>query len=1342
MPRQRFKKAITNFSKGYATFFGPLDIPDDVFSFLKNITSFIGGKLLKSPLTSKITETNSIIDLHQGGTNQLFIYKPDWLLNDSDTVDGVDEENSTKSYYIILAQKPDASGRTCFLYSHEASEIDVSSGSMITDSWASLIKGDFFGWGDDLNIEPDFFVFNNNLRISDGNMNNSHESKWFGHIKRDFYGYNNSSGKSNGHDNYLMAPSPSRPIQAVQRNGWYFYDQHIAAPVSKKLLSPLDKENIVREPGEIGIIVQDARLNAEKQLASDANFLEVNPGDAYAYPIVDSKDLFSPEDRYATTFVYDYVSESELSRDEFGNIGVSGFDCFQPPDILEGEDDLIYEYADDEGDKKTIHLSTESAGDGTDTFDWNELIFETDAQASAFKSLDVIRIASEKILLVKQSGLSWSCVRGVYNTTPVKLSEEDDIYRVQLKQNARAISIVLGTGAKGCFSSVLFGSGTMLAIAANKSLGSFARNIKLTFDYNSGITNNTANIGIRNYNSEGKEVEIVIEFRGFSADDFKDLINTGTVSGKTINYPGWDVLDSPDNQTYASGVMSKEAFQGFFTGAQFVNAINSSTNITADVTASFFGGLENEDSGRKNEKTYLSKRITGINLYWQPKGAVDWYLVNSYDIKKGLVDDPAVSMKKYFTAEQDCGTATYNDSNPRGTEGDFVEKSMPQSGNIGAWIEPPFLHKLGQLKHYNDPDNPNSASNITTLVCKSGFKIDPLDENRNNFSTVTNNMVATNGCIALISKSSKYGEDGYNYISSSFYGTISFGNYSGTAKVNNATLYISGQWGKVAFFGGIPASARKLAGAMSADIIFDKTANTVSFGANTSSNGFDEHLDNLGFNSGDFIFISTDIPGHPNNGLYKIEESDTLTDVINDNDEGTKRTLIHLDRDFREIAKSGNFAPATTPLSGAKYLTNDLGCSFTNGTKNMIPPGSEYTNISGIERWFDIEVYAPRADALATRRVPHYGFKDITYQGVLDRAESFRFSKVRWAASTVLNGQVIIGNVDVMDENEQTSKERSRILWTNSYKPDEFTIGKSRTVGKIDSDPIIGLEAFNNALFVIKTKNSYICDPAANFRDVQYLPALGTPWKNAIVGTQKGIVVANKKGIFLLPEAKELSLPIRDDFHKLTFNNPVIGYSAKTGAISFIPDTSEKNAQSRERYIFNIENEAVFKEIMDDPYSANQPTLIGNFIEGETGHSEFLSSSAYGASIHRFVSTYNDSDGVAITDEDTAHTRVDKFEIESKDFTFDDPSQIKYLEYMYLTYKFGNNITLKIYADGKFVREIKLPAHYTLKNRKIPIKAQGKTLKFKLIETENNTTKKYHLELEDIIVEGYYTGKS
>ena len=75
-------------------------------------------------------------------------------------------------------------------------------------------------------------------------------------------------------------------------------------------------------------------------------------------------------------------------------------------------------------------MIVESAGDDTDSLNWNELVFETEAQASVFKSLDVIRIASEKILLIKQDGLSWSCVRGVYNTTPVKLSEEDDIYRV------------------------------------------------------------------------------------------------------------------------------------------------------------------------------------------------------------------------------------------------------------------------------------------------------------------------------------------------------------------------------------------------------------------------------------------------------------------------------------------------------------------------------------------------------------------------------------------------------------------------------------------------------------------------------------------------------------------------------------------------------------------------------------------------------------------------------------------------------------------------------------------------------------------------------------------------
>ena len=53
MPRQRFKKAIVNFSKGYATFLGDRDIADDVFIVFKNLTSFFFRKIKKIPQRSK-----------------------------------------------------------------------------------------------------------------------------------------------------------------------------------------------------------------------------------------------------------------------------------------------------------------------------------------------------------------------------------------------------------------------------------------------------------------------------------------------------------------------------------------------------------------------------------------------------------------------------------------------------------------------------------------------------------------------------------------------------------------------------------------------------------------------------------------------------------------------------------------------------------------------------------------------------------------------------------------------------------------------------------------------------------------------------------------------------------------------------------------------------------------------------------------------------------------------------------------------------------------------------------------------------------------------------------------
>ena len=333
----------------------------------------------------------------------------------------------------------------------------------------------------------------------------------------------------------------------------------------------------------------------------------------------------------------------------------------------------------------------------------------------------------------------------------------------------------------------------------------------------------------------------------------------------------------------------------------------------------------------------------------------------------------------------------------------------------------------------------------------------------------------------------------------------------------------------------------------------------------------------------------------------------------------------------------------------------------------------------------------------------------------------------------------IIGNVDIMDENEQSINDRGKILWTLPYKVDEFSLGKSKTIGRLDGDAVVALESFNGALIVVKERNSYACDPSKNFAEGGIFPSIGTKWKNAVVSTPSGVCVANESGVFVLPEMAELSIGIKDTYQKLTFNNPIMGYSPKKQEIVIIPDTSQENANQVSRFTYNFTNKAWIEETCDDPVTAGQQTTWGNFFVGDTGFLEYLYENQIGVSINRIPSTYNDANGNEITDDTESHLKQEEFHLKSKAHTFDEASQIKYIEYMYITYKFNANIRLKLYTDGGLVGEVLLPPQEALKNRKIPIKREGKTFQYEIIQDVGSSL--IDLTIEDIIIEGFYTGK-
>ena len=58
-----------------------------------------------------------------------------------------------------------------------------------------------------------------------------------------------------------------------------------------------------------------------------------------------------------------------------------------------------------------------------------------------------------------------------------------------------------------------------------------------------------------------------------------------------------------------------------------------------------------------------NKRITGINLYWQPENDVDFYLVATYDVQDGFSDDPRAKNSATESIIRGSITATSNNGN-------------------------------------------------------------------------------------------------------------------------------------------------------------------------------------------------------------------------------------------------------------------------------------------------------------------------------------------------------------------------------------------------------------------------------------------------------------------------------------------------------------------------------------------------------------------------------------------------------------------------------------------------------------------------------------------------------
>lgn len=273
---------------------------------------------------------------------------------------------------------------------------DVSTGT--GGSWSS-ISSDFSSGTPVF----DFLIHNQALRISDGSFANN--SQWYGHIKR------NVLGQSTGLAAEDQIPKYHYPQYRQTIDDWFLKDAAIPAPTIVKMSMAHDGGDDLSADADVGLFVYEPRHKYDDGATEN--------DEHNAWDNAMDNETFDPADRYALTYLYDYVQESELSRDSDGNIGISGFE------VEKGSDEEV---------------------DSTKTISEDLTTTEQDITVSdggRFAQYTYIKVGEEIMFIKYISSNTLYVRRGQLRSQPQEHSDGDAIYHRSSPQKARAINLVL-----------------------------------------------------------------------------------------------------------------------------------------------------------------------------------------------------------------------------------------------------------------------------------------------------------------------------------------------------------------------------------------------------------------------------------------------------------------------------------------------------------------------------------------------------------------------------------------------------------------------------------------------------------------------------------------------------------------------------------------------------------------------------------------------------------------------------------------------------------------------------------------------------------------------------------
>jgi len=362
--------------------------------------------------------------------------------------------------------------------------------------------------------------------------------------------------------------------------------------------------------------------------------------------------------------------------------------------------------------------------------------------------------------------------------------------------------------------------------------------------------------------------------------------------------------------------------------------------------------------------------------------------------------------------------------------------------------------------------------------------------------------------------------------------------------------------------------------------------------------------------------------------------------------------------------------------------------------------------------WSDKDAFvcSVSTDKLATWYLPNDGLKLATYNSLTGRAAETRLKPIKWNTATVVGNKAFYGNIDFKDENDQTIRERNRIIFTDNFKLDEAVVGtKFLDVGKNDGDEITALHSFQNRLYVFKTRNIYIyriqSAQSVNFILERHIAGTGCLHKHAVIDTPYGICFADNKQVSLLRglEISELSLLIRDTYQGLSLNVNEgalsLGYH---GNINTLVVNYDFDATTM--YAYNFDTQSWSK------FSGFSGQYQSQFVLDDTQELQTFNTGTKKVT-NLFSSTSNDSTSTML--------------LKTKRFDFGLPDQFKRFTKLHITYKgsgTGTAMSYKVYLDGSNTPSItqQMIEHTTLQTHSSRINELAKSIEIEVYGVESN----------------------